>query len=274
MQFHARLAAAATLGLWCLSAGAAGAVSLLPHKATYRLTLDGSKPSGQLEDMNGRIDYEIIGDACTGYSTLTRQESESSTGEGRPAKQVATSTAWEDGEGKSYRFLSTTEAGEDAGAKVEANVVRQGRDSLKVTVTAPEARTLDLKGDILLPTEHVTRVLAAAAAGESVLQAKVYDGSSDPAKVFDTLTVIGRASVDDARLAVPARGTLAGRTFFPVTVSYFDEGGVDRAPAYVMSFSLYDNGVVGGLKIDYGRFALIGSMSSFEALKPAGDCAR
>lgn len=273
MQFHARLIAAAALGLWCLSAGAAGAVGLLPHKASYRLTLDGSRPSGQLEDMTGRIDYEITGDACTGYSTLTRQESESSTGDGGPVKQAVTSKAWEDGEGKSYRFLSTTQSGDD-NSKVEANVVRLGREALKVTITQPGDRTLELKGDILLPTEHVMRVLAAAAAGENVFQAKVYDGASDPAKVFDTLTVIGRGSTDEARLAAPARATLAGRTFYPVTVSYFDEGGVDRSPAYIMSFSLYENGVVGGLKIDYGRFALIGAMSAFEALKPADTCGK
>ncbi|MFS8038415.1 EipB family protein [Xanthobacter sp. AM11] len=274
MPFYPRLFAATALSLWCLSAGAAGAAPLLPHKATYRLTLDGSRPSGQLEEMNGRIDYEITGDACAGYTTMTRQESESSSGEGGPVRQAVTSKGWEDGEGRSYRFLSTTEAGADAGAKIEANVERQGREALKVTVTQPQPRTVELKGDILLPTEHVVRVLAAAAADERVFQAKVYDGASDPAKVYDTLTVIGRPSTDEARLAAPARATLQGHTFYPVTVSYFEEGGVERAPAYVMSFTLYDNGVVGGLKIDYGRFALLGAMSAFEPLAPAGGCSR
>ena len=47
---------------------------------------------------------------------------------------------------------------------------------------------------------------------------------------------------------------------------------MDRTPAYVMSFSLYDNGVVGSLKIDYGRFALVGAMAAFEALTPSGAC--
>ncbi|MBN8916514.1 MAG: cell envelope integrity EipB family protein [Rhizobiales bacterium] len=271
MSTHLRLAAAMMAGLWGFSALPAGAVNLLPHKATYRLSLDGSKPSGQLEEMNGEIRYEITGDACAGYTTVTSQQSAASTG-GEPLRQTVTSKAWEDGAGKTYRFLATTEGGDDDGLELEANVERQEPPALRVVVTKPESATFTLKGNILMPTEHVKKVLAAAAAGESVYQAKVYDGASDPQKVFDTLAVIGRPSTDESRLAAPAKATLAGRTFYPVTISYFDEGGVDRTPAYVMSFSLYDNGVVGSLKIDYGRFALVGAMASFEALTPPGAC--
>lgn len=266
-------AALAVLGLSGLAAVPAAAASFLPHRASYRLTLDASKPSGQLEDMSGLIEYEITGDACTGYDTVTRQESVASTGDGSPLRQAMTSKAWEDAEGKSYRFSSTSQDGDDT-SKIEASVVRQGRDALKVTVVQPKDRTLELKGDILLPTEHVSQVLKAAAAGERVLQAKVYDGASDPAKVYDTLTVIGAPSTDETRVAGPAKPSLSGHTFYPVTVSYYDEGGFGGPPAYVMAISLYDNGVVGNLKIDYGKFAVLGAMSTFEALKPSEGCGK
>ena len=230
MTKHLRLAAATMAGLWCFSALPAGAVNLLPHKATYRLSLDGSKPSGQLEEMNGEIRYEITGDACTGFSTDTRQASIGSTGEGDPVRQSVTSKSWEDGEAKSYRFTSVSSSSE-GDEKVEAKVERQGREALKVTVIQPDPGTFDLKGDILLPTEHVRRVLAAAAAGETTLQARVYDGASDPSKVYDTLAIIGRASTDESRLAAPAREALKGVTFYPITVSYFEVGFGYRAPA-------------------------------------------
>lgn len=266
-----RLAPAGALVLACLIAAPAGATALLPHKASYRLALDGSKPSGQLEELSGEIRYEITGDACTGFSTDTRQASIGSTGEGEPVRQSVTSKSWEDGEAKSYRFTSVSSSGE-GDEKVEAKVERQGREALKVTVIQPDPGTYDLKGDILLPTEHVRRVLAAAAAGETTLEARVYDGASDPSKVYDTLAIIGRPSTDESRLAAPAREALKGLTFYPITVSYFEGGGGDRAPAYVMSMSLYENGVVGGLKIDYGRFALVGAMATFEALPAPGGC--
>ncbi|MFG1419195.1 DUF1849 family protein [Xanthobacter sp. V0B-10] len=267
----ALLGACGQIALAAAFCGPAAAFPLLPHRASYTLTLDGSRPTGQLEDMSGRIEYQMTGDACAGYSTLTRQASESRGGQNGPLTQTVTSKSWEAGSGESYRFESTTETGDDT-AEVEATVTREGADRLNVAVTKPDDRAFTLDGVILMPTQHVLKVLAAAAAGEGTLAAKVYDGSSDPQKVYDTLAVIGRARSGGARLAPAAEAALAGHLSYPVAVSYYDRGAIDEGPAYVMSFTLYDNGVVGELKIDYGRFALIGSMSSFEAL-PAGAAA-
>lgn len=276
MRWHRQKTAALWAGviaadLLLTVASPAAAMALLPHRAAYALTLDGSKPTGQLEDMSGRIDYEITGDACAGYTTLTRQTSESSGGEGGPSHQAVTSKAWEAGNGDAYRFLSTTESDDDT-QNVEARVSRPAPDRLNVTVTKPQDRELTLDGRILMPTEHVLRVLAAAAAGERTLAAKVYDGASDPAKVYDTLSVIGAARSGDERLAPAARAVLAGHVAYPVAVSYYEPGAVNDGPAYVMSFTLFDNGVVGDLRIDYGRFALVGSMAAFEALPASGGC--
>lgn len=266
------LAGLGTLALAC--APALAAVPLMAHKATYRLVLDGSKPTGQLEDMRGEIEYEITGDACAGFTTLTRQTSKSTTGDGENLSQEVTSKAWEDGEGKSYRFNSTTRSAGDGTREVEADVTRDGPEALKVQVTKPKPATLSIAGKVLMPTEHVAKVIAAGAAGERVLQAKVYDGSSDPARIYDTLTVIGRPTTNAERAPAVARDALGASTYFPVTVSYYEPGSSGGSPEYVMTFSLYDNGVVGDMKIDYGKFALIGTMAEFKALKPAEGCAR
>lgn len=267
-------AAAAPAGGVPEVAAPAAAPVLMPHKATYRLSLDGSRASSMVDDMSGEIAYEITGDACAGYTTRTRQKSEG-VSERAVTTQEVTATAWESGDATSYRFHSaSTSSGDDDDREIEASVTRSAPDGLKVVVTRSGNRTIDLKGRILLPTEHVRMVLDAAGKGQKTFQAKVYDGTTDPAKVFDTLAVIGRPSRDEARISEPAaRAALAGHTYYPVTVSYF-EGAADQPPAYVMSYALYDNGVVGDLKIDYGRFTVTGKLASFEPLKPAADCGK
>ncbi len=269
----AALAGAAVIapaGAYAAPTGEANA--LLPHKATYSLILDGARNPAMVDDLTGEIAYEITGDACAGYTTVTRQKSEG-VSDASVTKQEVTSTAWESGDGRSYRFhTATTSTGDDEDAEVEASVTRAEPDGLKVVVTRAKNRTIDLKGRILLPTEHVRAVLEAAGRGEKTFQAKVYDGTSDPGKVFDTLAIIGRPAQDDARVTEPAaKSALAGSTYYPVTVSYF-EGQLDRPPTYVMSYTLYENGVVGTLKIDYGRFAVTGKLASFEALKAGAGC--
>lgn len=253
-------------------AGPAAATALLPHRAVYALTLDGSKPTGQIEEMHGLIEYELTGDACAGYATDTRQTSESRAGEGKDLRQSVATRAWEDGQGDAYRFATTTDNGDDEPEEVEAKVTREGPDRLQVVVTKPDERSFDLAGHVLMPTQHLVHVLAAAAAGETVLSAKVYDGATDPAKVYDTLTVIGRPRSDGGTLAPAAERALAGHLSYPVSVSYYEPGSVEEAPAYIMSFQLFDNGVVGDLKIDYGTFAVVGRMSAFEALPGSTGC--
>ncbi len=245
----------------------AAADALLPHRAGYKLVLDATKSSRRLDGATGRIDYEMRGDACEGYTVNMRQTSTLDTGEGAPVRADMASTSWEDGGGASYRFKTRDQLDGDTKSDVDAQVTRGDNGTLVVKIAKPDPRTVELKGRILMPTEHVVRVLAAAAAGESLFEAKVYDGSSDGTKVYNTLAVIGRPSTDESKLLPAAKPILGGHSFYPVSVSYYDVEKDASAPEYVMSFSLYDNGVIGELKIDYGDFALRGALETIEPLK-------
>ncbi|MGU3493546.1 cell envelope integrity EipB family protein [Xanthobacteraceae bacterium A53D] len=247
--------------------GPAAAQGLLPHRVGYAMALDASRASGKLDRASGRIDYEIRGDACEGYTVNMRQSSELDSGEGQAVKSDMASTSWEDGAGKSYQFKTRDMVNGRARSDVDAEANRQDNGDLKVKVVKPKAATVDLKGGYLLPTEHVVRTLDAAAKGETLMEAKVFDGSTDGTRVYNTLAVIGKASTDTSKLFEGAKASLAGHSFYPISVSYYDPEKNDGTPDYVMSFSLYDNGVIGDLKIDYGDFALRGTMTAFEVLK-------
>ena len=104
------------------------------------------------------------------------------------------------------------------------------------------------------------------------MQARVYDGSDTGKKVFATFTVIGKqASAPTPETAFAA--TLGEIRRWPVTVSYFDEAAKDAPPEYILSFDLYENGVSGSLKLDYGSFALTAKLRKLEML-PTPSCAK
>ncbi|WP_029002341.1 cell envelope integrity EipB family protein [Azorhizobium doebereinerae] len=269
------------LGLPCLALALAAGLSpasadaLLPHRAGYAMALDAGKATGRLDGATGRIDYEIRGDACEGYTVNMRQSSTLDTGEGAPVRSDMASTSWEEGTGSAYRFKTRDQLNGDTKSDVDAQANRLENGDIQVKIAKPDPRTVALKGKVLMPTEHVVRVLEAAAKGESLMEARVYDGSTDGTKVYNTLAVIGKPSQDTSKLLEAARGTLSGHTFYPVSVSYYDAEKSDSAPEYVMTFTLYDNGVIGELKIDYGEFALRGALDAFEPLKAsATPCAK
>ena len=47
----------------------------------------------------------------------------------------------------------------------------------------------------------------------------------------------------------------------------------DSAPEYVLSFDLYENGISGSLKLDYGAFSLAAQLTQLDLL-PSAPCAK
>lgn len=252
-----------------LSAGRADA--LLPHRVSYDLSLDASRPSQTLESANGHLDYEITGGACSGYTVNMRQFNLLDTGEEPPVASELVSSSWEDERADSYRFKIVDRMNDQVKSQAEGQASRTPT-GVKLQLTRPNPETVELKGHILMPTEHMRRVIAAAQAGETTLAARVFDGSEDGRKVYSTLAVIGHAMRGADGLPASAQASLAGQISYPVNISYFDDSKADETPDYVMTLMLYTNGVIGRLKIDYGDFVLKGVMASFEAQPAAAPC--
>ena len=99
------------------------------------------------------------------------------------------------------------------------------------------------------------QIIESARAGGSTLQARVFDGSDTGSKIYDTMTVIGKVGAGPAEDASNSEA-LKGLARWPVTISYFDAAKKDSAAEYILTFDLYENGVSGSLKLDYGAFAL------------------
>jgi EipB-like len=269
-----RLLPAAIAGLLVLAAPAAAErIPLAAHRAIYELVLDPGKATTRVDTARGRIAFEMTGNACDGYSVSLRQVTELDTGEGKETTSDLRSTTWEGGDAKSFRFKNQNFVNRELRDDVDGTADKGVDGGLSVKLVKPKTPPLKLGGPILLPTEQLTKILDAGEAGEHLLEAKVFDGSPDGKKVYETLSVIG-AGITGAgnNLEEPVRtAPLVSIKRYPVTVSYFDpgEGGGERTPAYTLTFELYENGVSRALKLDYGNFALKGDLKSIEFLKTA-----
>ena len=176
--------------------------------------------------------------------------------EGDPVSSDIHAVTFEDGDAKRMRFQidSRMQGGDSPAVAGSASRAADGADTT-VALSKPNAETMDIGRDILFPTEHIERIIAHAKDGGGVMEARVYDGSDSGKKVFQTLTVIGKAATTPTPESDFAE-TLGKIRRWPVTVSYFDEKARDAPPEYILSFDLYENGVSGTLKLDYGPFAL------------------
>lgn len=248
-------------------------IVLANHRAVYDLSLAEGGGTRSVESARGRIVIDFR-DACRGYTMLTRQVTELSSGETGTRLSDMRSTTFEGGQGREFRFKTTTLTNNKAAAPVDGTASEQG-DALTVKLKGgPKPFTVE--GPVLFPSEHMRRLIAAARAGQSTLSVKVYDGSDDGKKIYDTFAVIGHTETGPASAAGSDRdkplrdGSLAGMPHWPVRLSYYTEGAGERTPIYTLGFDLYENGVSGALKLDYGDFAILGDMTALDIDAKAG----
>jgi hypothetical protein len=264
------------IGSTAAVAESARVLPLASHRAAYDISLaESSAPSPASAQSpvsaTGLIAYEFRGSACEGYTSNFRQMTEMERSEGESVSMQVDAISFEDPNGKSMRFQIDSRGLQEA-EPVAGTATRGPDDDVRVELTKPETKSLDFGHDVLFPTQHIERLIDAAKHGGGAIQARVYDGSDTGAKIFATMSVIGKEATkpgEDSQTAAE----LGGIRRWPVVISYFDEASTDSAPEYTLSFDLYENGVSGSLKLDYGTFALHARLRKLELL-PTSGCAK
>jgi len=269
------------------NAGGESLAGLASHRAVYEMTLGNRSDRSEVVSVDGRLVYEFSGSKCEGWTSRFRLVTRlalagggSSDGERRESGTSRLTdqrtTAWEDGEGKSFDFLNQNFI-DDRLVEDSKGLARHDDGRTSVRLDHPAPKTLDLSDKVKFPTEHLAAIIDAAKAGKTVAEIDLYDGSETGEKVYRTTVVIGREQTgDDDTSAEPAAAAewMKGKRRWPVDISYFDPAkasGGEVTPDYQMSFVLYENGVSRKMRLDYGDFSLKGTLSALTEL-PVTTC--
>ena len=250
-------------------------IALASHRAVYDLKLAQSRGKRPMSAIRGRILYDFSGSACEGYALQFRQVSQLDSGEGRETLSDLRATTWEDSDAKRLRFHSQNFMNDRLRDAVDGQAERIAK-GIGIKLTKPQDKSLEVSANVVFPTEHIRHIIAAAREGKTVYEAIVFDGSESGEKIYDTLTVIGKAIAPKERQptdAAAGKAALDALPRWPVTVSYFDKSkqGGEQTPIYAITFELYENGVSRALLLDYGDFVVSGEMTQLE-IKDSKPC--
>jgi hypothetical protein len=270
-----KLVAFALLGLLQAAAASAlaGEVKLAPHRAIYDLSLKRADDGAALSGVDGRLALELGGSDCEGWTTNFRMANEFRPREGNVRVIDTQSASWESGDGLSMRynqreFLDGAASGE---RKVSAKRDPQGGVGYAL-LEKPEQKSFELPSETIFSIEHQKRLLRLALSGGKHDSSLIYDGSDDSAG-FRAIAFVGaRKAPGEVPVGVsgPAADAIVKLPSWPMTISFYStkpgdaEG--EATPAYQISFTMYENGVAGNLVLDYGEFALAGTLKVLEFL--------
>ena len=260
---------ALSAGLLAATSVHAAGISLQPHRAIYDLTLKRTASSSGIEQLEGRLVVEFQPD-CEGYGFSQRIVMRMMDADGRAAVNDFRAATWENAAGTKFRFNVRTMVD---GTVVEENSGRAQLQSPGGTgsVDFNDSKTtgITLPAGTVFPVAHTIAILKAASAGGSELEIKLFDGSGEDGR-FDTFSWIGPRDGDKA----PAGDNfeiVAGIASWPVRMAYFPFGDQVGIPDFEIGFRLFANGVYGDIVLDYGDFALDGTLSRLDPL-PRPSC--
>lgn len=258
------------LGLLALAlGGTAQAASLAPHRAIYELSLLRASEGASLQTASGRLAYEIDGSSCDGFTVNFRMATRYRPAEGAATLIDTMTTTFESGDARELRHHSK----ETVNGSVRENVrLRMSRPSASAEGTgdlsSKPGESFSVPAGAMLPMQHQFRLIELGEAGGGRDSSVLFDGS-DGATSYRAISFVGklRPAGSIARdKANPAASPLAGNQAWPMTVSYYTLDGEAEVPEYQVSFDLYDNGVATGLVLDYGDFALKGTLTELTML--------
>ncbi|QFT32648.1 hypothetical protein FIV00_19310 [Labrenzia sp. THAF82] len=258
------------------AAGAAPVgTKLVPHRAVYDMKLGDTEEQSGIAGLSGRMVYDFSGNACEGYSVNFRFVTEFQDTSGGSQITDLQTTSFEEPEAESYQFLSKTYVDQKL-VEETRGTAHSGAEAKKVELKEPSEKSLEISNEVLFPTEHLLSIMKSAKDGIRFVAADIYDGAETGEKVYATTSVIGTKAVNSVKSnSSSADAPLSGMNYWPVTVAYFDPSTDDASgellPVYQLSFWLYENGISGHLKLDYGDFTIQGTMTSLE-LYDETDC--
>jgi len=276
---HTLSCAALTL----LAAGAAEgqpaavpAQALAAHRAVYDLSLVEARDRAGVRQISGRLVYEFTRHDCRSVLTY-RQVMSMLSGEGQGGVLDFRSTTDETDASTSFSFkTSSTMAGQPQ-TSLDGSAKRGKGDEVQVALKQPEPKTATLPAEALFPTQHLRRVLAAAEAGEVTVAADVFDGGDPGDTASPSVTFIGPtlAPPGPGADAVLKTAGLDKLRHWPVSISYFDSAKADseQTPKFIFGADLFENGIAGSLRLDYGNFVVSGKLVGLDVL-PAGACTK
>ncbi|MFD2239015.1 EipB family protein [Aureimonas populi] len=236
------------------------AVPLAPHKAIYDLSL--SSQTEDLVSVEGRIAMDLTMETCGRYDLDYRFVARF----GQEGEQTLTdqrTRASEAADGASFEFETYTYV--DGAEQNRIQGTAQTRDErTQVQMALPVERGFELP-PAYFPLGHTAALIRKAMQGERIVQMNLFDGDDQGDKELTTTAILSPLGASQAAGFEGLRG-------WRVDESYFNaDSDADGLPIFHTRYTLYENGVTDEIYMDFGEYALEGSLSELTlGAMPAG----
>lgn len=255
---------------------------LLPHRATYAISLDKSYDP-DIEDVSGTMTYEIRDEEdkwiyeqkATFFIKYRNEEGNEDT------EQVSiTAATWESKDGLKYNFYSQVkryanqvleDSSDNVGEIIQGEAVMatpQGEGV--VTYQQPEGLSVHLPAGTLFPIGHLAALIKEAAQNHRACSHIVFDGTNEAHEAVEVNTIITpmlpKIKFSDSVPFHPEHGWLMNMAVYSTGTE--DE---ESEPGREINQRMLPHGILAGVKRNFGDFDAKAELTQLEFFNPSGD---
>ncbi|KAB2876592.1 MAG: DUF1849 family protein [Bauldia sp.] len=255
-------------GMLLFGAGPLSAEPLITGAATYELQLDPGNSAAAAADIFGEMTLSLERE-CSAYRTEAVMDIGLSTPDGKTVPMTMRSILIETGDTLDFDL-----SGEFGRSSIEEakGTAKRTEAGLDVSVTAPADKAFAVAGPVLFPIAMVEAALAAAKAGRTFADYRVFDGSGHGEEVWSLSVFIAPVSPSEdlGEEALFASGLgFEALDRWRMKFSYFEpDAGGEQVPAFTTEAIVYANGFALATVYDLGGVALRVKLIDFAPLPP------
>lgn len=253
---------------------------LVPHRATYGITLRSAASGSGISGARGAMQYRFS-DACDAWTVESQIYLRMEYEESGDVETTWAFASWESKNAQNYRFRVRQNRD---GESVE---LLQGRAKLFPTrsdkkalpgrprsggvaqFTDPEEMEIELPKGTMFPTAHLAALIEAARSGASRFARVVFDGSSVD-NPYEINAIIDKGAAGP-RKSTRGTGTLPAHPSWRVQLAYFPVKSKGLLPEFEMNVRYREDGIAEEMFQDFGNFMLDFTPQDVEVL-PTPDC--
>ncbi len=248
----------------------AHAVELASFRVFYTFLPSRIDQASTTVPIDGALAYEARGSRCLGYTVDSRMGNRYADEHQGQRFMDLEATTFESADGADFEVNQTQYVNKQADEPERISVKRpDGASAANGEIKGAKPATFNLKPEILFPTGHEIKLLAAAEKGITRDESYVYDGS-DGTKFYRAFTFIGKKRVGgsftpDAQN--PQTKVLQNLASWPFSIGYYPgEDPKADTPVFQASFNMYENGITTEMLFDYGTYAMKGTLQKLDLL--------
>ncbi|MDA1097870.1 MAG: DUF1849 family protein [Proteobacteria bacterium] len=241
-------------------AGDTAAQVLRPARGVYDLKLDQNRKSPGIDAAKGRMLVELLED-CGGFIFNQGFITNITSSEGNDIVGDMQASVWESRDGRAIRFNLLN--------RINGKIVEQeqGRADLDsegaghAVWRLPKTRELALPTGTLFPIGHNRIVLEHALRDSRGFEIALFDGSYDAGYYLAAVFIGNKTNRKEGEgTKLLARDLIS----WPVRLAYYHHDSPLGVPMFEVGYTLYSDGVVDDLILDYPEFGLTGRLVELE----------